>query len=501
MKNRKIIGMDSKERRDDSLIEALKAYGDTDFYPYHMPGHKRTMNGEIPKEWVAYDITEIDGFDNLHDASGIIDRMQKKIAKQCHAQESFLLVNGSTCGVLAAISAAVPKGGKILMARNNHKSAYHGVYLRQLEVEYLNPPMMDGFDFFDAITPSQIQKALEEQKGSGKINAVMIVSPTYEGRVSDIKEIADVVHQYGIPLIVDEAHGAHLGFAEGFASNSNQCGADLVIQSVHKTLPSLTQTAVLHANGDLVDRNLIRRFLRIYQTSSPSYLLMASIENAFHLVEIQSEAFFGDLRKRFLDMLEKLSSCRYLRFVDPKDYTGEKIKQDIGKLVIDCSYASINGKQLYDRLRDQYHIQLEMACETYCLAMFTIADDVEAYDRMGKALLEIDASLDPSEDISGSVDEKLGLVDQNLEFLNFFDEVTMTVLKDTQDAQPFWKAWDLETIQVPLSEAKGHVAGEFVSLYPPGSPFLVPGEMIGKEHIDAILSCLSKGLHVQGITE
>lgn len=483
----------------DSLFDHLKEYSKTDFYPYHMPGHKRRLCGQLPQDMISLDITEIDNFDNLHDASGILRDIQKKVATLYQADESFLLVNGSTCGVLSAISAAVSKGGKILMARNCHKSAYHAVYLRELEVQYLYPPILEGFDFFDAITPKQVEEALQSQKIPGEIQAVMIVSPSYEGRIADVHAIAEITHKYKIPLIVDEAHGSHLGFAEGFARNSNQAGADLVIQSVHKTLPALTQTALLHVNGDLIDRELLRRFCRIYQTSSPSYLLMASIENGLNLVEIYKESLFGEFRKNYLLMVQRLSDlCNYLRFVDKSEYDEKNIRQDVGKLVIDCSKAPITGKQLYDRLRDAYHIQLEMACEQYCLAMFTIADGMEAYDRMMTALSEIDASLENpqlkgfSEMISNSKNDTSSIMTEQ-------SVIDIHVIKDHFEELSFWRAWDLEGQRIPLKDAVGYISGEFISLYPPGSPVLVPGEMITEKHLEQIRSCLEKGLHVEGI--
>ena len=214
-------------------------------YPYHMPGHKRQAWGALPQQLYELDITEIEGFDNLHQAEGILQELQKKAARIYGADESFYLVNGSTCGILCAVSSALPSGGHILMNRNCHRSAYHGAYLRNLTISYLWPAYMKEYDIYDAVTAEQIREALEQEPDIG---AVLIVSPTYEGRVADVKAIAETVHAKGIPLIVDEAHGAHLGLAEGFWPNSCQAGADLVIHSVHKTLPSLTQTALLHVD-------------------------------------------------------------------------------------------------------------------------------------------------------------------------------------------------------------------------------------------------------------
>ena len=251
----------------ETLFEKLKKYSESDFYPYHMPGHKRNSVGRLSDDITKIDITEIDGFDNLHMPEGIFREMQERASSIYGADESFFLVNGSTGGILSAISAALDEGDRILMARGSHKSAYHAAYLRKLSISYLYSPIIKEFDICDSITAEQVEEALSADPD---IKAVFIVSPTYEGRIADIEKIAEVVHKRGIILIVDEAHGAHLGMSDGFAPNSCQAGADIVIHSVHKTLPALTQSALLHVNGKLADRERIKRFLRIYQTSSPS---------------------------------------------------------------------------------------------------------------------------------------------------------------------------------------------------------------------------------------
>ena len=254
------------------LEEELKTLAESDMYPFHMPGHKRNMKLQVNP--YAYDITEIDDFDNLHEAEGIIAQAQQRAAELFHAEKSFFLVNGSTCGILAAISAAVPKGGRILMARNCHKAAYHAAYLRGLQISYVYP-VITQFGIQGSIRVEDVAAALQED---ASIQAVVITSPTYDGILSDIASIAELAHSYNIPLIVDEAHGAHLGFYSYFPQAAIQLGADVVIQSLHKTLPSFTQTAILHMNKGLVRQEDIIRFLSIYETSSPSYLFLAGID-------------------------------------------------------------------------------------------------------------------------------------------------------------------------------------------------------------------------------
>lgn len=475
----------------ETLYQKLKEYGDSDFYPYHMPGHKRRLSGNIPEEVMKLDITEIDGFDNLHQAEGIIKELQEKAAKLYGAEESFYLVNGSTCGILSAISAAVPNGGHILMARNSHKSTYHAAYLKNLTISYLYPPYMSEYDIFGAITWEQVEKALETNPDVG---AVFLVSPTYEGRIADIEKIAEVVHAKGIPLIVDEAHGAHLGLAENFPLNSCRRGADIVIHSVHKTLPSMTQTALLHVNGGLINRSRLKRYLHIYQTSSPSYVLMASIDNALRIVEEQGEKLFQDFRENYMQLLKKLEACKHLKFV-PFD----EEKQDVGKLVISSNNKGLSGQQIYDMLLTDYHLQLEMAAGSYCLAMFTIGDSSEAYERLEQALLAIDAKLEAMQEQSQSITVQMKGV--------YSDESNTDEWENNSNCDssnsviPLAQAWEMDAEVISLEKAVGRHVADFINLYPPGVPLLVPGEMLCRKQYEQLLQYRELGLSVQGIEE
>lgn len=475
------------------LFEKLLQYSESDIYPYHMPGHKRRPFGMLPGELRRIDITEIEGFDNLHQPEGILDSLQREAARLYGAEESFYLVNGSTCGILSAISCALPAGGHLLLARNCHRSAYHAAYLRGLSVSYLYPPYLEDYGIADGVEPWQVRQALERE---GDIGAVLVVSPTYEGRISDIRAIADIVHEKGIPLIVDEAHGAHLGLARGFPPNSCQLGADLVIHSVHKTLPAPTQTALLHVNGERIDRGLLRRFLRIYQSSSPSYVLMAGIDNALRYIGLQGQEAFEAFQEHYHTMLDRLRSCRRLRFL-----TGSRDRQDIGKLLI--SATGLTGKELYDILLGKYHLQPEMASIGFVLAMFTVNDGEEAYRRMTDALLAIDGWLEermaggaagalPPEGPRGSGAYRSG--PGNAPGARRGEEAGRAF-----GVIPLAKAWDMPTEQIALAESEGRHIGEFINLYPPGTPLLVPGERMTGELLAKLSEAVEQGLEVQGV--
>lgn len=253
------------------LYSLLKKYSKKHVIAMHMPGHKRHkfLHNSLPYD---IDITEIDGFDNLHNPNGILKERMELASKLYKTKRTYFLVNGSTCGILASIKSVCENGDEILIAKNCHKSVFHAVELMDLKCSFIPSHFDDETKIHLQIYPEDVDLCLKNNRG---IKCVLITSPTYEGVISNIEKIAEVVHKYNIPLIVDEAHGAHL-----YLTNNSACqkGADIVINSLHKTLPSLTQTALLHICSDRIDTEKVSKSLSIFESSSPSYVLMASID-------------------------------------------------------------------------------------------------------------------------------------------------------------------------------------------------------------------------------
>ena len=343
---------------EDRLYKKLEAYGKSDFYPFHMPGHKRnplTVDSDFP---VERDITEINGFDNLHHAEDILKRAQEDVARIYGVQESFYSINGSSGAILAAVSAAVKKGGHILVARNCHKAVYHGIYLRDLEATYIYPHEDPKLGINGGISPSRVEMYLEEKKD---IEAVLITSPTYDGIVSDIARIADIAHNHGVPLIVDEAHGAHFCFSDYFPVSAAQLGADVVINSVHKTLPCLTQTGVIHLCSSRVSREKLKRFLGIYQSSSPSYILMSSIDACMDKLEREGDEMFSVFTENLEKARVRLGKCKYIRLVTPEVCECQRVFDfDRSKILLSTVNSSLNGRELHQILRIEFHLEMEM---------------------------------------------------------------------------------------------------------------------------------------------
>lgn len=464
------------------LDMVLDQYSRTDFYPFHMPGHKRQVHTEYLSNPYAVDITEITDFDNLHHAEGIIKENQDMAAELYHADKTWFLINGSTAGILAAVSACTSRGGKLLMARNCHKAVYHAAYLRGLETSYIYPSYEQACGLNGRISPDDVEKVLQENAG---IEAVIITSPSYDGVVSDIEQIAKMVHSYGIPLIVDEAHGAHFAFGEYFPTSALDLGADIVIHSLHKTLPAMTQTALLHKKGNRVSGERLEEFLGIYETSSPSYILMGGISYCLRFLKEQGKQKFEMFQENLKWAREKMKTMKVLHLVGEELIEENDIFDlDYSKMIISTVNADINGPQLHEILRKKYHLEMEMEAEQYVLALTSVMDSREGFDRLVKALLEIDESLQNKK-------EKM----ENYIFINS----GCTAKK--QQKCTIWEAVEGVWEAVPLEESQGRVSAEYAYLYPPGIPLLVPGEEISEDFLIQEERLKNQGIYFQGLKD
>lgn len=454
----------------NSLVSLLTSYSQSDFYPFHMPGHKRRPL-EFPNPW-SIDLTEITGFDNLHHAEGILLKLQERAARLFGSWKSYCLINGSTCGILAAVSACTKPGGKLLMSRNSHKSVYHGVSLRNLTPVFLMPELSE-YGIMGSLSPDLVDSAFRKHPD---LNAVLVVSPTYDGVVSDIKRIASIAHSHGVPLIVDEAHGAHFPFSSQFPASALSLGADVVIQSLHKTLPAFTQTALLHIQSDLVNEREVRRFLGLYQTSSPSYLLMASMEECFRLLETEGEHLFVSFQKNLSYFYEKCRSLTQIQVYPAFGYA-----RDLSKILISAENLGLSGQELFDLLREEFHLELEMASGHYALALTGLMDTEEGFSRLFQALSEIDR-------------RSLYLRKKNADIIH-----NESFYRIPPQAMTISQALEKEGTDVLFTEASGHISREYLYLYPPGIPLLTPGEYIEEELLSTLSHLQKLGLKPEGL--
>lgn len=377
------------------MIRELSELERSDWYPFHMPGHKRQA-GEN-ENWLdtifRHDITEIDGFDDLRAPEGMIRDIEIRLAGMYRSKQAWLSVNGSTCCNLSAISALVPANGRLMMDKGAHISVYNAAFLNRLEPVFLERKIIDDNGLTACISPEEIKEKLITCRGENKIpDAVLITSPTYEGFTADVDQIADMVHEYGIPLIVDGAHGAHFDTddRENFFPKFSR-KADVTIVSLHKTLPALTQVSTLLINGDSVIPERIKRYINIYQTTSPSYILMASAERCLQIMENDG----AELKKKLCDKLKLLyslnTSLSRLKITGPEHVGKYGIYAfDSSKINVIDKKDRMTGQELYDIFRKEYHLQPERAGNRTCLMMTSVMDTKEGLRRLIDAVKEVD---------------------------------------------------------------------------------------------------------------
>lgn len=486
------------------LYKKLKDYSASDFYGFHMPGHKRSARltgADLPYD---IDITEIEGFDDLHHAEGVLRQAQERAASVYCAEETHYLINGSTVGLLSAVLGNTRRGERILMARNCHKSVYNAVLLNELKPVYLYPRLLEGTELNDQVSPREVGCLLDQNPD---IRVTVITSPTYDGVVSDIKGIADTVHRRGGILILDEAHGAHFGFHPMFPENGNALGADIVIHSLHKTLPALTQTALLHMNGTRADRERVRMYLHMLQSSSPSYVLMAGIDECIRMLEERAGKVFGQYAELLEETRERLKGLNRLKLIEAELY-------DRSKIVVSTTGCfkenkKFTGKCLYDLLNEKYFLQMEMAAASYIIAMTSPADTEEGLGRLVSALYEIDGEL-ANHDGNEGFYPGLGRErcpdrvraackeEKDREDRDSRENGEKKPVGNEQVCTP-GQAADLKNREcIPIGECGGRVALEYAYIYPPGIPLTVPGERVSGGTAERLRRYMDSGLHIEG---
>ncbi|MBQ6810010.1 MAG: aminotransferase class V-fold PLP-dependent enzyme [Firmicutes bacterium] len=451
------------------LWDKMTHYGSSQILPMHMPGHKRKSG--FMRGTGLYDITEITGFDDLHHPEGIIKDAMDHAREIYQSDASYFLINGSTCGILSAITAATRPGEKILLARNCHKSALNAVMLRQLTPHWIAPPIVSELGVYGSIDPKEIEKALDEDP---HISAVFIVSPTYEGVVSDVETIAKVCHNHKVPLIVDAAHGAHFRFGKMFPKDALSCGADIVIESLHKTLPSLTQTAILHIKSDLISKDQVEFALQAYQSSSPSYLLIASILECLRIMEEKGGEKMENYERNLPLLRAELKNLGGSYLLDKEDGIFD---YDMGKIVI--GFYGYYGKTLASRLLEKSRIELEMAAPGYIIAMTSLYDTKEDLFRFRTEMKRL-------------------RWDMPLRHTGAFPKIMPNI---PESAMLPHETMYAETENIPLDEAFGRIAAKTMYLYPPGSPLVAAGEIINEETLRIIRYCNERNYTVHGIDD
>ena len=468
-------------QNETPLFDALKEYVDRDTLPFHVPGHKKGVG--IDKEFKNFigenpfkiDVTVFKLVDSLHHPTGPIKKAQELVADAYESHASFFSIHGTSGAIQAMILAVVNDGDKIIVPRNVHKSVTSGIILSGAVPVFMEPEIDKKLGIAHGVTPETVEKTLKENPDA---KAVLIINPTYYGVATDIKKIADIVHSYDIPLIVDEAHGPHLAFSEKLPMSALKAGADICAQSTHKIIGSLTQGSLLHVKSKYVDPKRVQQILNLMQTTSPSYIIMASLDCARRQIALEGK-----------DLLQKtIELCKYTRDEInkiPGFYCfGEEVLGKPGsysfdptKLTISSRELGITGFELDMILADKYHIQMELSDFYNVLAVGSFGDTKEGMDRLLSALKEI------SNDYYGKKEP-----------VQDFLDIPAIPTKILNPREAFYS----DKISIPLNESIGKISGEFLLAYPPGIPVLCPGEEITQEVVDYVHDLKRANLYVQG---
>lgn len=463
------------------LYEALKRHAEQNWIPFHVPGHKQraVWNDDDAdarfRPMLPIDLTELSDTDDLHQPEGVIAEAEKLAAECFGADETCLLVGGSTAGNLAMILAVCQPGDLVLVQRNSHKSVIHGLMLAGARAVFLAPELETASGLAVAPSVQTVRAGLERYP---EAKALLITNPNYYGLSSELSAIVDCAHDRGVPVLVDEAHGAHFGRHGEFPASALQAGADIVVQSAHKMLASLTMGALLHMQGRLIDRSAVRQMLRMVQSSSPSYPIMASLDLARRQLHTEKERMFENALRTAGYVREQLATMP-IRAVAPRPPVG----LDPLKLTLYDETGAWDGYRLRDEL-EKRGCMAEMADYRHVVLAFgpgTVPEDGYALVR---ALNDIAERLQPA----GRADERFSPSPSRPE----------PVAADFVSEPVAFSRRPMETEKIPLEEAAGRLAGEWIIPYPPGIPLLYPGERITQETIAELRKWQKRGAKFQG---
>lgn len=463
----------------------LKRHAEEEPVSFHMPGHKgsaiykRFGYEEFLNNIMDCDITEIPGADNLFQCEGIIDETMEKYGDLYDVRKSYLLVNGSSSGLIAAILATSVPGGKVAIARNSHKSIFNALTLGNLDPVYIYPDELEEYNILGGIDPEKIDKLLEENED---VTTVVIPSPNYYGICSDVEEIAKVCHRHGKFLVVDQAHGAHLKFmhkfggelGEDYPDAAEDSGADIVINSIHKTLASWTQTALLNVCSDKVNLLILEDKLQQIESSSPSYPLMASLDINAELLKKHGRELIEAWEDNIEYFYQSAFNIPGLKMILAEGLDGTKIN-------LDMSAYGLTGLEL-EAILNEKRIYPELVTGNIVMCMTGIGNTFEHFERLLRALLEIATSKSITMIMNAGAHEGPS---GETPWTRVLQKAKVPVIKEPID----------------IYEAEGRVCASSIIPYPPGIPIVCPGEIIDREMIDYVMSLRHAGEKVIGISE
>ncbi|QSZ26769.1 aminotransferase class I/II-fold pyridoxal phosphate-dependent enzyme [Aceticella autotrophica] len=463
------------------LFDALMEYVNNNTIPFHVPGHKKGKGMEkrfldfVGKNVLSMDVTVFKQVDSLHKPTGPIKEAQELAADAFGADATFFCIHGTSGAIQAMILSVMGENEKIIVPRNIHKSVTSGIILSGAVPVYMQPEVDKNIGVALNVTPEIVEKTLKDNPDA---KAVLIINPTYYGVSADIVKISEIVHDYGAILMVDEAHGPHLKFNEKLPISAMEAGADICAQSTHKIIGSMTQSSMLHVKADRIDVLRVKQVMSLLQTTSPSYILLASLDVARKQMMIEG--------KKLLDMTIELSEYarKEINNINGLYCFGDEIVGKNGaydfdptKITITAKGLGITGHELERILAEKYYIQPELSDMYNVLCIFSIGDTKEKVDYLLRALRDISSELyKDGVDIMKSID---------------IPDIPEQVISPRY-------AFECSTVALPLEESIGQISAEFLMAYPPGIPVLCPGERITREIIEYVNEMKNANLSIQG---
>jgi len=463
------------------LFSALLKHAENNPLQFHIPGHKKgngmdlEFRNFIGNNALSIDLINIAPLDDLHHPHGIIKEAQELAAQAFGADYTFFSVQGTSGAIMTMIIATVKPGEKIIVPRNVHKSILSAIIFAGAIPIFIHPEMDHRLGIAHGITTKAVQKALQRHPDA---KAVLVINPTYFGVAGNLKEIVDLVHAYNIPVLVDEAHGVHIHFHEELPISAMQAGADMAATSVHKLGGALTQASVLNIKGNLVNYHHVQAVISMLTTTSTSYILLASLDAARRHLALNGHELLTDvisLAKYARTEINKIPGL----YCFGEEILGTPATYDLDptKLTINVANLGISGYEVEKWLRNNYHIEVELSDLYNILCLITIGEKKENVDLLLQALENLSKEFYQKQDIN---------------------HITVQLPKIPALALSPREAFYAETEIISFSEAEGRIIAEFIMIYPPGIPILMPGEVITRENINYVKQNISAGLPVQG---
>ncbi|MEH2311508.1 MAG: aminotransferase class I/II-fold pyridoxal phosphate-dependent enzyme [Nostoc sp.] len=468
------------------LLDALKANAARLHAPFYTPGHKQgkgisqSLADLFGKAVFRADLTELADLDNLFAPQGVIQEAQQLAAEAFGASQTWFLVNGSTCGIEAAILATCGTGDKIILPRNVHSSAIAGLILSGAIPIFLNPEYDPVLDIAHSITPNAVESALLQHPDT---KAVLTVYPTYYGVCGDLSAIANITHQYNIPLLVDEAHGAHFAFHPELPTPALAAGADLTVQSIHKVLGAITQASMLHVQGNRIDCDRISKALQLIQSTSPSYLLLASLDAARQQMALYGKMLMSRTLELANEARTKISQIPRLSILEIPSpaYKGGFVALDKTRLTVTVSGLGLTGFEADEILDEKFAVTAEFASLQHLTLIISLGNTPTDIEQLVQGFITLAKEY-----------RRTNLTLKSHLWQDFVSPLSPALHFSPREA--FFAVSEI----LPLIQTSDRICAEIVCPYPPGIPVLMPGEIITKPVLDYLQQIQAMGGFISG---